>query len=166
MKKAYTQQVMQNYFDPTDRRSRENPTSLEAQLLNLAAGPIEDLDMRIARENSQTLQTVPLNIDNKGVYFAGQVPSSLITSPTQTSLNSVIGSSNNVLRTLVPYDDRLPVPTRIEVGSPIALTNPVMFTVIGSGDDRTLGFTVQYATPGDFPVPNKLTLWVDQIGLD
>jgi hypothetical protein len=166
MKRSHTTQVLQNYFDPTDRRSRESSTSLEAQLLNLAANPLEDLDLRITRENAQSLQTVPVNIDNGGVYYSGRVPQAFLTGPDQTTFTSVVGQSGATQRTLVPYDDRLPTPSRVEVGTPVALSNPVMFTLVGSGDDRLLEFTVQYAAPGKFPIPNKLSLWVDQIGLD
>lgn len=166
MKRSHITQVLQNYFDSTDRRSRENTVSLEAQLLNIGANEFEDLDLRINRENSQFLQNVPVNVDNGGVYFGGRIPSQFLTGPDQTTLNSVIGLSGATQRVLVPYDDRLPVPARIETGNPVSLLNPVMFTLIGSGDDRTQSFTVQYATPGTFPIPNKLILWVDQIGLD
>ena len=157
---------MQNYFDPNDRRSRENPFCLEAQLLNLAAVPLEDLDLRITREINQTLQTVPLNIDNQGVYFGSRIPQDLLTDLNQTVLNSVTGHTGDVARTLVPFDDTLPVPTRLEVIESVALSEPILFTIIGTGDEISQEFAVQYVEPGEFPIPNKLTLWMDQVGLN
>lgn len=161
--RSHTLQIMQNYFDSNDVRSRENPAALENQLLNLSAVPLENLDLRITRENSQALQTVPVNIDNQGVYYGGQVPPSAFT---QVALTSVVGTKNGVNTTLSLYDDTLPVPTRINLGAPIYIPTPMMFSVIGVGDDRSKSFAVQYVQPGAFPISNKLTLWLDQIGLN
>lgn len=166
MFRSVTTQVMQNYFDINDRRSRENPTSLEAQLLNLAGVPLEDLDLRITREVNQSLQNVPVNIDSQGVYFGGPVPSSLITGSDQSSFTSVIGQSGNNTFALTPYNDTLPIPSRIEVVESVALSQPILFTLIGVGNELAQEFAVQYVAPGDFPIPNRLTLWLDLLGLN
>lgn len=165
--KSHTLQIMQNYFDLTDVRSRANCTSLENQLLNLAAVELEDLDLRITRENSLLLQTVPANIDNEGVYFGGLVPPKYLTGPDQKTFNSVVGAIGTEHITLTPYNDTLPIPTRVSVNSSgsIAFPNPIVIDVIGEGDDISRTYTVKYANPGNFIVPNKLTLWIDQIGL-
>lgn len=165
-KRSHITQAMQNYFDINDIRTRGNPTSLEVQLLNMAALEIEDLTLRMNRESSQTLQTVPVNIDNGGVYYGASVPSSLLTGPDQTSFNSVIGISGNVQTTLLPYVDTLPVPSRLVIDSAniVALTNPIMFSILGTGDPFTQVYTVQYVYPGVLPIPNKLTFWVDETG--
>jgi len=164
--RSYKSQEMQNYFDHADVRSRENPFSLEAQLLNLAAVPIENLMLRISRELNQTLH-VPTNIDNGGVYYGARIPKSLITSDTQDSLNSVIGYRNNTSTNLSVYDDTLPVPAGVRVDgsvAPVPLPNPLMFTVIGEGVGLTQSYATQTVNPGEFPIPNVLTLWMDQIG--
>lgn len=166
MFRSHLLQIMQNYFDSTDVRSRENPVSLEAQLLNLAAAPLEDLSLRINRESALALQTTPLNIDNGGVYYAGRVPQAALTGPFQTTLNSVVGKLGSSTTTLSLYDDRLPIPSRISVGDPVPLANPLIFTVVGFGDSQNQSFATQYVAPGAFPIPNKLTVWADQIGLN
>jgi hypothetical protein len=164
--RSHITQVMQNYFDATDVRSRANPTALENQLLNLAAIELEDLNMRLDREVTQTIQNVPTNIDNQGVYYSLPIPSSVIISPTQTSFNSVVTTIDDISTTLSLYDDKLPAPTRIEIDTPntVELSNPLMFTAIGQGDDLAQAYAVQYVNPGNFPIPNKLTLWADQLG--
>jgi hypothetical protein len=164
--KSHTTQVLQNYLDATDVRSRENPTSLEAQLLNMAAVELDDLSIRVGRELSQSLQSVPLNIDNGGVYYSGQVPNSLITSDNLPTFTNVIGKTGSTSVTLTPYDDTLPVPARVELGESVPLTDPILFTAIGTGDPQAQVYTVQSVTPGDLPIPNRLTFWVDQIGLN
>lgn len=167
--KSHTTQVMQNYFDWTDTRARKNPTSLENQLLNMAAVELEDLDLRSFRESAQTLNTVPTNIDNGGVYYSSPVPNALLTGdPAQTVVSYVFGITGSDIIQLSPYKDTLPVPTRVSINSAsiVPLVDPIMFTCIGSGDSQARVWTVQYVFPGDFPTPNVLTLWVDQIGLN
>jgi hypothetical protein len=163
--KSHITQVMQNYLDYTDVRSRQNATSIEGQLLNMAAIELEDLNLRAFRESSQTLITVPTNIDNGGIYYGGQVPQSLIPTDIPPTFSNVIGINGSSYTTLVPYVDTLPVPTRIELNSAeaVALDDPILFTNIGSGNTQLLVWTVQYAYPGAFPVPNVLTVWVDQL---
>lgn len=166
--RSHITQIMQNYFDHTDVRARKNPTSIEAQLLNLAGFQLEALDLRITRENNLFLQNVPVNIDNRGIYYGGIVPSSMLTGPVQTTFNNVVGRLGSTDMVLTPYDDTLPVPSRILVDSttkPVPMLNPVIMDVVGAGDDISNTYAVQYATPGILPVPNKLTFWLDQIGL-
>lgn len=166
--KSHLLQILMNYWDSTDVRSRENQTAIESQLLNMAAVELEDLQLRITRETSQSLQEVPTNIDSGGVYHSSTVPSSVVPALDATTFNSVQGMSGDVVSTLNPYDDTLPVPTRIEVDADgaIAISNPILFTLIGSGDPQAQMYTVQYVAPGTFPIPNQLTLWVDQPGLN
>lgn len=158
---------MQNYFDHTDVRARKNSTSLEAQLLNLAAFELENLDLRITRENNLLLQTVPVNIDNGGIYYKGTVPSEFLTGPTQTTFNSVQGQLGSSQITLTPYDDTMPIPTRISIDNTIGavpLSDPIVMNVIGAGDDISDTYAVRYASPGIIPIPNRVTFWLDQIG--
>lgn len=166
--RSHLTQVMQNYFDATDVRSRENPTSLEAQILNMAALSLEDLTSRITRESNQTLQTVPVNIDNGGVYYTSRVPEAFLTGPDQKSLNSVIGKLGSVETTLTIYDDTRPIPSRIELDSnnSVTMSDPILFTIIGTGDLQAQIYTVQHAYPGILPSPDQLTVWLDQIGLN
>ncbi len=164
--RSHKTQVLQNYFDITDVRTRYNPTALEVQMLNLAGVELGDLDLRSNRELNQTLQTVPIGIDNLGVYYSSTVPSSLLTGPDQTSFNSVVGllGSNHI--TLSQYDDTLPIPSRVEVdpSGPVVMSSPMMFTIVGQGDDQSQTYAVQYVSPGALPIPNKLTVWLDQVG--
>lgn len=164
--RSHITQIMQNYLDATDRRSRENPVALEVQLLNMAAAPLEDLNLRVTRETTQTLQTVPIGIDNGGVYHAGRVPEAFLTGPEQTTFNSVVGKSGANFTTLTHYDDRLPIPSRVESNQSVAFTNPILFTLVGTGDTISQTFTVQHVYPGTFPIPNKLTVWVNQLGFN
>src|SRR5271170_4986310 len=166
--RSHKTQEMQNYFDYTDVRSRSNPVALEAQMLNLAGFELESLDLRMNRENSHFLQTIPANIDNGGVYYGGQVPSSFITAADQTTLNNVVGLLGSNQITLTLYDDTLPTPTRVTVDTdrgPVAFTNPIIMDVTGEGDTISGTYAVQYANPGTLPIPNTLTFWVDQIEL-
>lgn len=164
--RSHTTQVLQNYFDITDVRTRYNPTALEVQMLNLAGIELEGLGLRANRELNQTLQTVPSAIDNLGVYHSSTVPSSLLTGPDQTTFSSVVGLFGSTPTTLSLYDDTLPIPSRVEVDprGPVSMPNPLLFTVVGIGDDLTQTYAVQYINPGSFPVPNKLTVWLDQVG--
>jgi hypothetical protein len=166
--RSHFTQVLQNYFDATDRRTRENPIALESQMLNMAGTEMESLIMRLARETSQTLQTVPIGIDNKGVYYSSRVPDAVLTGPDQTTFNSVVAAKGSNYTTLTQYDDTLPIPSRVEIDSAniVAMTNPVMFTLIGVGDSLSQTYSVQYVYPGVFPIPNQLTLWADNLGMN
>lgn len=169
--RSHITQRMQNYFDFTDVRSRENPVALEAQLLNLAGFELEDLTLRINRELSQTLQTVPTNVDNGGVYYSSPVPNALQPTEGITVFTNVIGLIDNTEIPLTPYIDTLPTPSRLtlDVDNSVAFSDPLMFTIIGnaySTNGPAKNYTVQYAHPGAFPIPNKLTVWIDEIGFN
>lgn len=166
--RSHVTQVMQNYLDSSDVRTRANPTALEAQLLNMAGIELESLIARINRETNQTLQTVPANIDNSGVYYATPVPNTIPLVADQTTFDAVVTTSDGVITSLAVFDDNLPIPTRIEIDSPnvVELDNPLLFTVNGDGDDLGQAYAVQYVAPGSFPVPNVLTLWTDNSGLN
>lgn len=169
MFRSHLTQIMQNYFDPSDVRSRENPYALENQLLNMAAVELENLILRIKRESSLTLQTVPTNIDNGGTYYSGRIPDEFVNNSNQNVLNSVVGTNGGVNTVLLPYDDTLPIPASVKIDtdvSAIPFTDPIIFTVIGTGDSQKQDYPVQYAHPGELPIPNKLTLWLDQLGLN
>lgn len=166
--RSHITQEMQNYYDYTDVRSRNSPVSLEAQLLNLAGFELEDLIQRVNRELAQTLQTVPTNVDNGGVYYSSSLPNSLLPAAGVTTFTSVVGLLNNSPVTVTPYNDTLPVPSRIVTESnPVPFTNPLMFTVIGTAyapNGPANIPLVQYTAPGTFPIPNKLIVWIDEIG--
>lgn len=167
MQRSHKTQVLQNYFDITDVRTRYNPTALEVQMLNMAGVELEDLGLRLNREQSQTLQTVPIGVDNRGVYYSSTVPDVFLTGPDQKSFGSVVASKSSIQTTLSVYDDMLPVPSRVEVDpdvTNVAISSPQVFDVVGGGDPLSQVYAVQYAVPGDFPISNKLTLWLDQVG--
>jgi hypothetical protein len=92
--RSHLTQDLQNYFDPKDKRVREIPYTIDAQILNMAAVELEDLQFRINREHGRSFQTVPVNIDNTGVYYRGRIPASFdLSSPI---INSVMGFINTV----------------------------------------------------------------------
>lgn len=169
MWRSHLLQKMQNYFDHSDVRSRENATALESQMLNLAAFELEDLTQRINRELVLTPQTVPTNIDNGGIYYSSVLPIALQPAIGITTFTNIIGLLNGTSITLTPYIDTLPVPSRITADSnnSVSFSNPLMFTAIGSGyssNGPIQNYLVQYVQPGAFPIPNKLTVWVDEVG--
>lgn len=169
MHRSHLTQIMQNYFDHTDVRSRENAYAIENQLLNMAAVELEDLILRITREASVNIQNVPINIDNGGIYYSGRVPDNFVLSPDQSTLNSVIGTKDGMNTSLQPYNDTLPIPTKISIDpslSAVPMTDPVIFDLTGEGDTTTQSYAVKYATPGILLIPNQLTLWLDQLGLN
>lgn len=157
---SYITQSLQNYFDETDSRSRANPNSLEAQILNMIAVEMEDLNLRASREISLTLQTVPTNIDNGGVYWSSTLPNQL---QTVSSVTALKGTTQYILQA---YDDTLPVPSRVEIDPTrtIPISNVILFSVMGIGDDLSQTYGTQHIYPGTLPIPDKLTVWVDQIG--
>lgn len=167
MNKSHYLQVMMNYFDHSDVRSRQNTTSLENQLLNMTAVELEDLNLRAFRESAQTLETVPTNIDNNGIYFGAQLPQSLLPQDTPPTFTSVVGFNGSSSTQLSLYDDTLPIPSRISLDSTrsVPLSDPILFTLTGDGDTQALVWTVQYAfssnTVNTFPIPNVLSIWVD-----
>lgn len=169
--RSYMTQRMQNYLDYSDVRSRESPVSLESQLLNLAGFEIEDLIQRVGRETTQSLQSTPVNIDNLGVYYSSQLPSSLQPAQGVTTFSNIVGLLGDKQITLNPYTDTLPIPSRVEIDVPniVPFPTPLMFEITGAGyssNGPIQNYAVQYVQPGTFPIPNKLTLWVDKIGFN
>jgi len=53
--RSHRTQVLLNYFDITDRRVREEPYTIDAQLLNTAAIALDDSQQRIARRSLRAL---------------------------------------------------------------------------------------------------------------
>jgi hypothetical protein len=151
---------MLNYFPDTDERVRSLKYSLDAQLLNPMALGMEGHQRRVTREVRARSFAAPLNLDNRGVYYKCYVPPSLnlaITpdgraTPPQTVIGQLPGLSEYV--TLQPYDDTLPVPTRIEFDSslgPVPLSSPLIFAADGTDYPQTL-------TPGPLAFPNRVSL--------
>src|SRR3954470_376348 len=101
MHRSHLTQELQNYFDVKDPRVREGPYTIDAQLLNLAAVELEDLDLRMQRESGRALRAVALNIDNRGVYFGVSVPAEV-----DLSAPTIVGKILSVPTALVPFDDR------------------------------------------------------------
>jgi len=169
--RSHRTQVLLNYFDITDRRVREEPYTIDAQLLNTAAIALDDSQQRIAREiASRTLATCPTGIDNRGVYYMVKLPNDFPLAPGQTLLNQVIGTitsgstSQNIV--IQPYDDRLPVPTGYIADSSqaqVPMTCPVLFDVTGSGDATVSIWNPQSLGPFSLPIPNILTFWVEGV---
>ena len=169
--RSHRTQVLLNYFDITDRRVREEPYTIDAQLLNTAAIALDDSQQRIAREiASRTLATCPTGIDNRGVYYMVKLPSDFPLAPGQTLLNQVIGTitsgstSQNIA--IQPYDDRLPVPTGYIADSSqaqVSMTCPVLFDVTGSGDSTVSIWNPQNLGPFSLPIPNILTFWIEGV---
>ena len=126
--KSHLTQFLLNCFDPKDIRVANQQYTIDAQMLNLAACARESTDMRISREiNAGNPFRVALNIDNCGVYYKVDLPTSLVLSPTTTELSSVVGTINGSAITITPLDDTLPVPTGVNVDvtrSSIPLSKP------------------------------------------
>ena len=149
MHRSHLTQLLLNHFDEQDRRVRESPYTLDAQLLNAFAQSIEFNDMRITREtNGRYLRYVPLEIDSRGVYYRFPVPASVNlpvdplgnwspftdvwgwpgptgatwASPGPTGDTGPTGPSGATgdWIELSLYDDTLPVPTRVEADPTIA----------------------------------------------
>src|ERR1035438_2679629 len=115
---SYLTQTLLNYYDETDIRVRTYPFTIAAQLFNLAANALEDLSLRYSREvNARFLETTPIQLDNQGVYYGARLPNTFVPPPVGSNppLNVVQGQRSGVWTTLQPYDDRVPVPTRITV---------------------------------------------------
>ena len=169
--RSHRTQVLLNYFDISDQRVREEPYSIDAQLLNTAAIALDDSQQRIAREiASRTLATCPTGIDNRGLYYMVKLPSDFPLAPGQTLLNQVIGTINSGSTSqniaVQPYDDRLPVPTGY-IADPsqtqVAMANPVLFDVTGTGDETASIWNPQSFGPFSLPIPNILTFWLEGV---
>jgi hypothetical protein len=164
MKKSHTIQQMLNYFDSNDTRVRENSTTIDAQLLNVAAEQLDDLEQRTTREiQARSIHSVPACIDNRGVYQAVRLPSGYVLPPEGTD-PTIEGLRGGVWTTINPYDDRLPVPVRVEMDpnrEPFLLSNPVIMDVTGSGDDDAQIWDLKSATPGVLTLGNRLTFFFE-----
>jgi len=169
--RSHRTQVLLNYFDISDQRVREEPYSIDAQLLNTAAIALDDSQQRIAREiASRTLATCPTGIDNRGLYYMVKLPSGFPLAPGQTLLNQVIGTINSGSTSqniaVQPYDDRLPVPAGY-IADPsqtqVAMANPVLFDVTGTGDETASIWNPQTFGPFSLPIPNILTFWLEGV---
>ena len=169
--RSHRTQVLLNYFDISDQRVREEPYSIDAQLLNTAAIALDDSQQRIAREiASRTLATCPTGIDNRGLYYMMKLPSDFPLAPGQTLLTQVIGTINSGSTSqniaVQPYDDRLPVPTGY-IADPsqtqVAMANPVLFDVTGTGDETASIWKPQTFGPFSLPIPNMLTFWLEGV---
>lgn len=168
-KYSHITQKLINYFPDTDIRMRENPVTLGAQLLNSVAYQMEQQQVKINRElRAFNLSDMPMNIDNGGVYYATRVPLSFpLENDSQGNLlppaviqGQLLESSTDPLITLVPYNDTLPVPTRISLDpivQPTALSTPILITTTGNGIPQSFN-------PGILAIPNYLTFSIIGMG--
>lgn len=179
-KYSHLTQKCLNYFPDTDVRIRENPVSMGAQLLNATAFQMENQQRKITRElRALNLSDMPMNIDNAGVYYASRVPLSFpLPADSQGALLPPVVIKGQLQTgnpipfylawevvltsgiTLVPYDDMLPVPTRVSQDSVInsvPFSNPQLINIIGDGNPKSFA-------PGVLPIPNCLTFSVQGMG--
>jgi hypothetical protein len=165
MKRSHTTQELLNYFDENDTRVREMPYTIDAQLLNVAAEQLDDESLRARRElNSRKLPLAPAAIDNRGLYFEARLPIDYILPREGEPLPTVEGLRNGVWTALSLYDDRLPVPVRLEYdpdANGIALADCRILDVSGSGNGVGSLWDIKVATPGELSFPNYLTFWLD-----
>ena len=167
MFRSHLTQTFLNYFDETDSRVRELPYTLDAQLLNSMATGLEDNALRLDRElRGRFLARVPLNLDNRGVYYSLRIPagvtlpqdsSGVLLPPTLVEGRSAGGS----WVTLTEYNDQLPVPSSLVVDDsmpPVRLSDPVLCTLTGTGNPQTV-------LPA-LPLSNRLTFWLDDLGAE
>jgi hypothetical protein len=172
MHRAHKTQDLLNYFDEKDVRVREIPYTLDAQLLNAAAIQLEDVELRLKREiDARVLATTPVHLDNRGVYRAVRLDNELPLAEDQTALSSVRGhrpgDPAETWVPLTPFDDRLPMPTGYvldETRERVALSDPVVFDVTGSGDAQVQVWDVKTVGPCALEIPNRLTFYVDGVG--
>ena len=153
---SHNTQKMLNYFDVNDSRVRKNTASIDAQLLNLGASLLEDLEVRVDREQARNLREVPNNTDNRGVYYGAPLPASVDLDPTDPFLDNVFGIINGIETSLMPFDDLLPQPGGVSLDSTrssFPLTSPILFSATGPQDIITFNNI-------GIPVPNTLSFWV------
>lgn len=150
-------QEMLNYFDPADSRVRESQATVDAQLLNAAALALDDFELRSRREiASRSPFTSPAHLDNRGLWYQARIPPSYTLPPDPGSI-TVEGLRDGDWIPLPPYDDRLPVPARIELDpsrEPVPLTDPVIADLEGSG-------SLVSVSPGELALPNRLSFWLE-----
>ena len=154
--RSWMLEEMLNYFPDTDERVRSLRYSLDAQLLNPMALAMEGHQCRVTREVQARSFEATLNIDNRGVYYKCYVPSSVALGTTvdgNAAPPSVIrgrlpGLSQYVQ--LRAYDDSLERDTSLQ---PVAVSNPLLFTMTGTGYPQTTT-----AAPVQFPNTVSLVL--------
>ncbi len=104
-------QEMLNYFDSEESRIRQARHTLDHQLLNTVA---QSLEKSITKQEREVLSSrplnVPVNLDNRGVYYKVQVPEAV----TFTKVEGMKGASWIQLQ---QYDDMLPVPSFVRYDS-------------------------------------------------
>lgn len=163
--RSHLTQVMQNYFDWNDTRVRRGRYTVDAQLLNIAAQQIEMTGLRLGRElGATTLHGCPANIDNSGCYWKQRLPSTFNYSLATHAVVATIGGN---IVALTPYDDQLPVPTKVSANSnfsSIPLTNPLLFSATGLGDASTQSWAAQRLGPFTPAFANRLQFWIDGPG--
>lgn len=159
-------QDLLNYFDENDIRIRENHNSLGAQLLNSVATQLEELQTKLAMEQSvSNMGDIPLNIDNRGVYYSIRIPFAFdlpindlgVLQPPSTVIGQTADGQVVVVK---PYDDTLPIPSRIvqDTTADVAeLSNPTLCDITGTGSPVILN-------PGKLPIPNSLVFSIDGMG--
>ena len=163
MIRSHITQNLQNYFDENDTRVRRYPNTLDAQLLNAAAGLLEEHEMRLHREiRGRYPALCPLHLDNRGVYYKVQLPAGFqLQSDAQGNLlpPTVKVKDSGTEIQLQAFDDLLPVPAAIEedlAQDPIPLASPKAGT-FATTDAAPL-------TPGVLPIPNRLSFWLEGLG--
>jgi hypothetical protein len=177
--RSYLTQGLQNYFDDSDARIRGFRSTLDAQLLNAAAVPMETHGLRMRREIvGRYPATCPLNLDNRGVYTRAQLPVGFVLD-TDADGNlqlpvgtAVYGTRGTQILPLPVFDDTLPVPTRIELDSqrqPVPMTNPVLWQSPEIVSQNPVAPQVLEGVPleaslGVLTLPNRLSIWIDQLG--
>jgi hypothetical protein len=162
MKRSYLAQQFQNYFDIKDIRVRKQQNTLDALVLNAVAGPLEEHQLRLAREiEGRSLFRCPMNLDNLGVYYRVQIPPSFALNTDASGAllppASVIGISNGVASALLPFTDLLPVPNGITLDparAPAPCADPQL---------ASLTFDGSYG-PWTLPIPNRLSFFLNGAG--
>jgi hypothetical protein len=162
LRRSHRVQELLNYFDLNDLRIRKHPYSIDAQLLNLAATGYDDINIRHSRELKQNLMSVPTEIDNNGVYYQ-------LTIPDGVQFDTVVGHIGTTDYVLTQYDDVLPVPKLLRFSpsqQSVPFTNPIMFTIVGTGDTVRQEYRPIVLTDlGSLVIPNTLTFWTDNTSL-
>jgi hypothetical protein len=148
--RSHITQELLNYFDSKDMRIRNHPMTLDAQLLTIPAVGIDDLSLRLTREQQRNMEA-PCNIDNGGVYY-GFTNNSI----DLTSISTVTGIVNSNQITFTPYDDTIPIPAAIVLAETVPLTNPIIATFAG-------GPLVITNTIGTLPIVGKLNFFLDVV---
>ena len=165
--RSHRTQVLLNYFDAADQRVREEPYTIDAQLLNTAAMALDDSQQRIERELAALLlATCPSGLDNGGSYYAIAIPNEFVLGSDQATLDLVTGITGTSSTILKPYDDRLPVPSAMledTARSRVAFTSPILFDITGTGDATNLVWDMHDVGPFALAVPNRLTFWAEGI---